>query len=338
MRVFLSHASEDEKTAAEICLALRGAGHDVFFDADDLPPGGDYNTRIRDAIEASRAFVFLVSPHAVAAGKYTLTELKFAKQKWPKPWGRVLAVMVAHTPWKDVDPYLKAASVLTPAGNAAAEVADALARLPDSAEARADSARIQSPLFALQAVLLGAMLLTWVLTALAFGPGASVVRQGAALAISVVAVCAALVAAVGAARRARDASLRTLGQAYRGVLTAPWFAAVSATLAAAATGLFVWQLATLNRVAFAATQDVELILSDRPGEVRPLGTIKSGEAKDFVLPVGTRSIVYRLVDGPADELGLLDPVVVPRLWSGAGRQVIPLPKLHEYGKTREGKE
>ena len=124
MRVFLSHASEDEKTAAEIGLALRGAGHDVYFDADDLPPGGDYNTRIRDAIEASRAFVFLVSPHAVAAGKYTLTELKFAKQKWPKPWGRVLTVMVAHAPWKDVDPYLKAASVLTPAGNAAAGVAD----------------------------------------------------------------------------------------------------------------------------------------------------------------------------------------------------------------------
>ena len=87
MKVFLSHASEDVKVATAICLALRGAGHDVFFDNHDLPPGGDYNTRIRNAIDTSDATVFLVSPYSVDAGSYTLSELKFAKRKWPTPVG-----------------------------------------------------------------------------------------------------------------------------------------------------------------------------------------------------------------------------------------------------------
>lgn len=139
MKIFLSHASEDQKIATDICLALRGAGYDVFFDADDLPPGGDYNSRIRTAIETSDAFIFLVSPHSVQAGGYTLSELKFARQKWPRPWGHVLPVMVGRTDWSTIDPYLTAVTVLAPVGNCAVEVVDALARLADSADARTES-------------------------------------------------------------------------------------------------------------------------------------------------------------------------------------------------------
>lgn len=335
MKVFLTHASEDEKVATEICLALRGAGHDVFFDADDLPPGGDYNTRIRDAIDASDALVFLVSPHSVDAGSYTLSELKFAKQRWPKPWGHVLPVMVSETVLGEVDPYLTAVTVLKPSGNRAAEVVDALARLPDSAEAKAVSARVRSPLFALQASLVGAMVVAWMLLALAFGIDAPVVQQSAGLAVGVVAASAILVATVGGVRRARDASLRTLGQAYRSVLSQPWFAVISSLLAAGATALFGWQLATLNRVSFIAPQDVELIQSDRPREGRSLGALKAGERTDIVLEVGTRSIAYREVNGPADELSVLGPIVVPRLWSGTGRSVVTIPKLDRFGTLRE---
>jgi hypothetical protein len=335
MKVFLSHASEDEKVATEICLALRGAGHDVFFDAHDLPPGGDYNTRIRDAIDASEALVFLVSPHSVDAGGYTLSELKFAQQKWPRPWGHVLPVMVSETAWGKMAPYLAAVTVLKPAGNPATEVVDALARLADSAEAKAVSARVRSPLFALQVSSVGAMVVAWVLMALAFGINAPAVRQSAALAVGVVVASAILGAAVGAVRRARDASLRTLGQAYGSVLSQPWFAAISASLAAGATVLFAWQLASLNRVSFIAPQDVELILSDRPGERRSLGTLKAREPTDVVLRVGTRSIAYREVSGPEGELGVLDPIVVPPLWSGTGRLVIEIPKLDRFGTMRE---
>lgn len=337
MKVFLSHASEDEKVASEICLALRGAGHDVFFDADDLPPGGDYNTRIRDAIDTSDALVFLVSPHSVDAGSYTLSELKFAQQKWPRPWGHVLPVMVSETALVEMDPYLTAVTVLKPAGNRAAEVVHALARLPDSAEAKAVWAQARSPLFALQASLVGAMVMAWMLMALAFSINAPVVQQSAALAVGVVVASAILAAAVGGVRRARDASLRTLGQAYRNVLSRPWFAVISASLAAGATTLFGLQLATLNRVSFIAPQDVELIQSDRPGEGWSLGTLKAGEQTDIVLRVGTRSIAYREVNGPAGELSVLGPIVVPPLWSGTRRSVIKIPKLERFGTMNESR-
>lgn len=335
MKVFLSHASEDVKVATEICLALRGAGHAVFFDAHDLPPGGDYNTRIRDAIDASDALVFLVSPHSVDAGGYTLSELKFAKQKWASPWGHVLPVMVGETDWGTIDPYLAAVTVLKPVGNRAAEVVDALARLPDSAEAMAVSARTRSPLFALQASFVGSMVVAWILMALAFGVAAPAVRRSAAIAVGVIAASAILVAVIGAVRRTRDASVRSLGEAYRGVLSQTWFATLSASLAAAATGLFAWQLSTSNGVTFVAPQDVELILSDTPGEARLLGSLKAGEPGRFVLQVGTRSITYREVNGPADELGVLDPVVVQPLWSGTQRSVISIPKLKRFGALRE---
>jgi len=71
MKLFLSHASEDAAVAEEIQLALLGAGHTVFFDKASLPPGSNYHERIRKAITASDAVVFLVSPHSVKPGKYT---------------------------------------------------------------------------------------------------------------------------------------------------------------------------------------------------------------------------------------------------------------------------
>ena len=96
------------------------------------------------------------------------------------------------------------------------------------------------------------MVAAWMLMALAFSIDAPVVRKSAALAVGVVSASAILLAAVGGARRTRDASLRTFGQAYRSVLSQPWFALVSTLLAAGATALFAWQLATLNRVRFDA--------------------------------------------------------------------------------------
>ena len=334
MRVFLSHASEDAKASSEICLALRGAGHAVFFDADDLPPGGDYNTRIRDALDVSDAFVFLLSPASVAQGSYTLTELKFAKQKWPQPWGRVLPVMIRPTPWEDVDPYLGAVTVLQPAGNPAAEVAEALSRLGESPEAKAHSARWRSPLFALQAGAAGAMGLAWIGMVLAFGIDAAVVRHGAAVLLGVLAVCALQVAVVGAILRARDAAMRTLAQAYRHLLSRTGFGAVSALLAASAAMWFIWQLATLNVVTFMAAQDVELFAGQASGAARSLGVVKAGEPSDLVLRVGTQTLAYRAVGGPEDEMGALDPIDVAPPWSGMGRRVVAVPKLERLGTAR----
>jgi tetratricopeptide (TPR) repeat protein len=129
MNIFLSHASEDRSVAEEIYHAIRACGHNVFFGRENLPPGGDYHRPIRKAIEQSDALVFLISPHSVKKGCYALTELKFAKQKWLSPSGRVLPVLVQATDFSAIDRYLASVTILEPGGNVAAEVAADLERL-----------------------------------------------------------------------------------------------------------------------------------------------------------------------------------------------------------------
>ena len=129
MRLFLSYASEDRKLVEPIYLALRAQGHAVFFDRADLPPGEEYDARIREAIEKSRLFVFLVSPASLDAGSYTLTELDIAQKTWERPAGRLLPVVLRSTALEQIPPYLKSVTLLEPEGNVAATVADAVHRI-----------------------------------------------------------------------------------------------------------------------------------------------------------------------------------------------------------------
>jgi nucleoid-associated protein YgaU len=129
MNIFLSHSSAQKDVATQVCVDLQAAGHDVFFDREDLPSGQSYNDRIARAIDACDLFVFLISPDSVAHGRYTLTELKVARRKWDNPSGRVLPVMVAPTPLTEVPAYLKAVTILEPEGNLAAEIVMAVADL-----------------------------------------------------------------------------------------------------------------------------------------------------------------------------------------------------------------
>ncbi|MDO9599353.1 MAG: CHAT domain-containing protein [Azoarcus sp.] len=134
VQIFLSYSSSHKDTAETLCCALQAVGHEVFFDREDLPPGQDYNDRIRHAIRDSDLFIFLITPEAVAPGHYTLTELKIASRKWPNPAGRVLPVMVAPTPFSSLPAYLSSVTVLEPVGNLAAEVALEVADLAASIE------------------------------------------------------------------------------------------------------------------------------------------------------------------------------------------------------------
>jgi hypothetical protein len=127
--IFLSYASSLDETAARIELSLEGEGHDVFRDRTALPPGESFDARIRAAIEESDLFVFLISPESVTPGRYTLTELKFAEQKWRHPAGRVLPVLAEPTPIEAIPAFLRAVSILKPHGNLVAEVAAEVARL-----------------------------------------------------------------------------------------------------------------------------------------------------------------------------------------------------------------
>ena len=126
MKVFLSYPSDSRDVAEQIYLALAASGHKVFFDRDKLTAGDDYHNRIRAALEDSDALVFLVSSKSVAAGSYALTELKFARQKWPDPHRRVLPVMVEPVKYAQIPNYLRAVTILEPEGNVAAEVLAAL--------------------------------------------------------------------------------------------------------------------------------------------------------------------------------------------------------------------
>lgn len=122
MNIFVAYSSKNHDLAEQVALALSGSGHNVFFDRDSLPPAGDYNVRIRDAILSSDIFIFLISPDSVAKKAYTLTELGFAKHKWAHPKNFVIPVMLEQTSYDDIPNYLKAVTILEPKGSVAAEV------------------------------------------------------------------------------------------------------------------------------------------------------------------------------------------------------------------------
>jgi TIR domain len=129
MRIFLSFPSELESTADQIAQSLRNRDYDVFFSHDDLPPADSFDLRVESAILKSDFMVFLISPESVTRGRYTLTEMGFARSKWPNPSRRVLPVMAAPTPLESVPNYLKAVTILEPEGNIAAETRAAVDRI-----------------------------------------------------------------------------------------------------------------------------------------------------------------------------------------------------------------
>jgi hypothetical protein len=122
MKVFLTYASEQKAIAEAAAFSLRSRGYDVFLDKDDLPPGRSYDEQIEMGIKASDYLVFLISPQSVQQGRYTRTELEYARRKWRHPDGRILPVMVQPTAMADVPEFLRAVTILEPKGNIAAEI------------------------------------------------------------------------------------------------------------------------------------------------------------------------------------------------------------------------
>ena len=120
--VFICHASEDKPVVEPIALALVNAGCRVFYDEQSLPAGGDYQGRIEAAIADCDVFVFIASAVSTAPERFTLSELKFARQRWPSPVDRVLPVAIGGISAAALPPYLQAVTIFTASGNVAAEV------------------------------------------------------------------------------------------------------------------------------------------------------------------------------------------------------------------------
>lgn len=141
LRIFISYASEQKNIAEPIAFSLRARGHTVFLDKDDLPAGRSYDDQIQKAVEQSDVMIYLVSPASVAKGRYTRTELEFARAVWRHPANRVLPVMIEPTPIVDIPSFLTGVTILEPHGNVTAEVAAAVERLRGSNVALAVAAK-----------------------------------------------------------------------------------------------------------------------------------------------------------------------------------------------------
>jgi len=115
--------------AESTAVRLELENHEVFYDRQDLESGRGYDQKIRQEIENCDLFVFFISPDSITKGRYTLTEVKFARQKWRNLNGRVLPVMVRPTAFDKLPAVLAALDILTPEGNLAAEVVARVAQL-----------------------------------------------------------------------------------------------------------------------------------------------------------------------------------------------------------------
>jgi hypothetical protein len=153
MRLFLSYPSEVRSQVEEVAIRLRAAGHRVFFAPGDLPSGDSFDDRIRRAIRQSDVFLCFLTPEFVTAGRYTLSELEIAKQKWPSPAGHVLPVRLQEVPIEAVPAYLRAVTILDPRGNLAADVIAAISGV----KTRHSIKRVATA-FALLALVLGLFL------------------------------------------------------------------------------------------------------------------------------------------------------------------------------------
>jgi formylglycine-generating enzyme required for sulfatase activity len=125
MRIFLSYASEDGEAARSIYLALRDQGHNVFFDRADLPAGDEFHNRIRQAIESSHLFIFLLSAYAIDKQSYTLSELEVAERSRIK----LLPVALGELDFTAIPASLEAVTIYRPDGNVAASVGAEVSRI-----------------------------------------------------------------------------------------------------------------------------------------------------------------------------------------------------------------
>jgi hypothetical protein len=129
MKLFLSYDSEQFALAESLAGRLQAAGHDVFLDREDLLPGDPFDAHIAARLAASDAMIFLASSTSVAPGAYALSELRLAEQRWPRPHGRLIGVLLDGLPVAAVPAYLRSVSLLVPQGDVVAEVVHAVEAL-----------------------------------------------------------------------------------------------------------------------------------------------------------------------------------------------------------------
>jgi hypothetical protein len=209
MRIFLSYPSKHQDLAEQLSLSLASEGHTVFYDRTSLAAGREFDRQIREEIERSDLFVFLVNTESIARGRYTLTELMLARKKWPHPRGHVLPVLIEPTEMSTIPPYLRAVTLLAPEGNLAAEVLAHMAAMPAVREASSDTSGLPfgAILFAIPAAWLIGQFVTLALVGLSLTPFVVIGTVGGT-------VCSVLIAGFGVSMKGSAPFIR-FGQLIR---------------------------------------------------------------------------------------------------------------------------
>ncbi len=132
MKIFISysHAANSNEARSLAIGMTQHRNYTVFHDRNALGGGDAFHAKIREEIDTSDLFVFLISPEAIKRGCYSLSELKFAMETFGPGSGRILPVVAAPTVFADIPPELKElATFCEPEGNLTAEVMNEIVKL-----------------------------------------------------------------------------------------------------------------------------------------------------------------------------------------------------------------
>ena len=99
--VFISYSRKDKSFASRLCNALTKHSRDVWIDWEDIPSTAKWWAEISAAIEASEAFIFLISPDSIASTVCN-NELNQAITLHK----RLLPLLIRDTPAPDMAPEL----------------------------------------------------------------------------------------------------------------------------------------------------------------------------------------------------------------------------------------
>lgn len=132
MRVFISHAHEDQNAASRIRAVLTEKGFDVWDPDRQILPGSNWLVETGQALEKADAVVFLLSPDSSRSALRYEVEYVISR---PKYENRVIPVRLSHEggkfPW-----ILDKMSVIDASNEAPEKVAQSIATRLKSATAR----------------------------------------------------------------------------------------------------------------------------------------------------------------------------------------------------------